>query len=78
MKAKFPIHPHSEDRYYCYSLLSLLLGLSLNSQSVRQEVRGDRGPPVAETEFALWSKASLETGSQESGETLLSASCLPA
>lgn len=33
---------------------------------------GDRGPPVAETEFALWSKASLETGSQESGETLCS------
>lgn len=56
MKAKFPIHPHSEDRYYCYSLLSLLLGLSLNSQSVRQEVRG--------TEALLWLRQNLLSGAK--------------
>ena len=42
-------------------LLNPLLVLSLNSQSVRQAVRGSRGPPVAEIERALWSKEQCET-----------------
>lgn len=45
-EAKYPIPPHAEGKYYCYSVLSLLLGLSLSSQSVRQEVQG--------TEALLW------------------------
>lgn len=37
-------------------LLNPLVISPLNSQSVKQAVQGSRGPPVAEIEFALWSK----------------------
>lgn len=55
MMAKCFIH-HNFKKVTVFLLLIPLLLLPLNSQFVRQAVQGSRGPPVAETEFVLWSK----------------------
>lgn len=66
MIAKCSIHPiaYLAPQNIIILLLNLLV-LPLNFQCVKWAVQGSRGPPVAEIEFALWSKEPGKTEFQE-------------